>query len=89
MIPSAPALFNWGINRFTVFSSMTTSTVGASYRALHQSDKALAVYQRGLKQSPRNEIFAAGEIRCLDDLGRYDEGEEQRQGLHCKIWLSP
>ncbi|MDR3448502.1 MAG: poly-beta-1,6 N-acetyl-D-glucosamine export porin PgaA [Alphaproteobacteria bacterium] len=48
--------------------------VGHSYRALHQSEKALVVYRRGLKQSPRNEVFAAGEIRCLDDLGRYEEG---------------
>jgi biofilm PGA synthesis protein PgaA len=48
--------------------------VGHSYRRTHQSEKALAVYLRGLKQSPRNEIFAAGEVRCLDDLGRYAEG---------------
>jgi biofilm PGA synthesis protein PgaA len=49
--------------------------VAHSYRNTHQSEKALAVYRRGLKQSPGNEIFAAGEIRCLDDLGRYEEAE--------------
>jgi biofilm PGA synthesis protein PgaA len=48
--------------------------VAHSYRNQHQSEKALAVYRRGLKQSPGNEVFAAGEIRCLDDLGRYGEG---------------
>jgi len=49
--------------------------VGGSYRKLHEPEKALVVYRRGLKQSPRNEILAAGEIRCLDDLQRYAEGE--------------
>ena len=68
--------------------------VGHSYRSLHQSEKALAVYRRGLKQSPRNEIFAAGEIRCLDDLGRYEEGlaraktYTQKYGQHLDVLLA-
>jgi len=68
--------------------------VGKSYRALTQPEKALAVYRRGLKQSPRNEIFAAGEIRCLDDLGRYAEGEDRAKfymrsyGDHIEVLLA-
>ncbi|MDE1902031.1 MAG: poly-beta-1,6 N-acetyl-D-glucosamine export porin PgaA [Alphaproteobacteria bacterium] len=50
--------------------------VGHSYRTLGESEKAMLVYRRGLKQSPHSEVFAAGIIRCLDDLGRYAEGEK-------------
>jgi biofilm PGA synthesis protein PgaA len=68
--------------------------VGHSYRSLHQSEKALSVYRRGLKQSPHNEVFAAGEIRCLDDLGRYKEGLEHaraytnKYGSHLDVLLA-
>ena len=68
--------------------------VGHSYRALHQPEQALAVYRRGLKQSPRNEIFAAGEIRCLDDLQRYAEAEGRakdfmhKYGDHLEVLLA-
>jgi biofilm PGA synthesis protein PgaA len=68
--------------------------VGHSYRNLHEIDKALAVYRRGMKQSPRNEVFAAGEIRCLDDLGRFSEGQAHAQafthkyGDHLEVLLA-
>lgn len=68
--------------------------VGHSYRALHQSEQAITVYRRGLKQSPRNEIFAAGEIRCLDDVMRYSEGEQRAKkftksyGDHLEVLLA-
>ncbi|MDE2029640.1 MAG: poly-beta-1,6 N-acetyl-D-glucosamine export porin PgaA [Alphaproteobacteria bacterium] len=45
--------------------------VGHSYRVLHEPEQALAVYRRGARQSPRNPVFAVGEIRCLDDLGQH------------------
>lgn len=67
--------------------------VAHSYRVLRQPEQALAIYRRGLKQSPRNEIFAAGEIRCLDDLKRYAEGESRakeythRYGDHLEVLL--
>ncbi len=48
--------------------------VGHAYRKLHQSNDALAVYQQGIEKYPDSVIFAEGEIRCLVDVGRYDEG---------------
>jgi tetratricopeptide (TPR) repeat protein len=46
---------------------------GHSYRKLHQSDKALAIYQQGLQKYPDSVTFAEGEMRSLIDLKKYDE----------------
>ena len=43
--------------------------VGLAYRHLKLPDEALAIYRRGLSQSPGNEDLAAGEVRSLADLG--------------------
>jgi biofilm PGA synthesis protein PgaA len=43
--------------------------VGKSYRNLGKPKDALAVYETGLKQSPDNVNFAAGEIRSLMEAG--------------------
>ena len=42
---------------------------GLAYRNLHQPDKALALYQRGLHRSPGNVSFMAGAIHSLADQG--------------------
>ena len=39
------------------------------YRHLHQPEKALALYQQGLRRSPKNESFMAGAIHSLADEG--------------------
>jgi len=61
------------------FPDYVLEAVGASYRALGQPEKALVVYRHGLNQTPSNAIFAAGVIRCLDDLGRYAEGQAKAE----------
>ncbi len=76
------------------FPDYVLEAVGGSYRALHQSGKALVVYRHGLSQSPSNAIFAAGDVRCLDDLGRYAEGQSRaeaftrRYGDHLDVLLA-
>jgi biofilm PGA synthesis protein PgaA len=40
-----------------------------AYRRLGQPATALAIYREGLKRSPNNVAFAAGEIRSMADLG--------------------
>lgn len=47
------------------------AAIGHSYRALNQTDKALAVYELGLKNYPTNVVFAEGQIRCLLDTGDF------------------
>ena len=48
------------------------ASVGHSYRKLGLYDKALAVYRQGLKQYPKNVLFAEGSIRILADSGDLD-----------------
>jgi biofilm PGA synthesis protein PgaA len=68
--------------------------VAHSYRNQHQPKQALDVYRRGLKQDPRNEVFAAGEVRCLDDMGQYGEGVSRAKaftaeyGGHLEVLLA-
>lgn len=45
------------------------AAVGHSYRKLGETDKALEVYQKGLKRYSDNVIFAEGVIRCTADKG--------------------
>jgi len=45
--------------------------IGRSYRRTGQPDPALALYRRGLQQSPENPLFAGGEIRSLADLKQF------------------
>ena len=47
-------------------------TVGLAYRDVHDPQKALAVYERGLKTEPNNEQMMAGKILSLTDAAQYD-----------------
>ncbi len=44
-------------------------TVALAHRHLKQPAEALALYRRGLRQSPDDPLFAAGEVRSLADTG--------------------
>ncbi len=69
----AEAVKQYEHNSSMAMPDYVLQAVAHSYRNLRQMDKALAVYQRGLRQSPSNVAFAGGELRCLVDLSRYEE----------------
>ena len=50
--------------------------VAVAYRHLGQPAEALTLYRQGLRQSPDNSLFTAGEIRSLVDLGQISPAME-------------
>lgn len=68
--------------------------VGKAYRDLGQTDKALAVYENGLRRHPSNEIFAVGTIRTLTDSGYVEKAlgvanaNLQRYGNRLEVLLA-
>jgi tetratricopeptide (TPR) repeat protein len=65
------------------------ATIGRTYRELGQSDKALDVYQAGVKQYPDNVIFSEGVIRCLIDKNDLDNALSEASNDIAKHGIRP